>query len=186
MNGEFLGEGKLPRWFADGARVRVKSTKILRDYGLRTSAGAAAADSKAWPGDVGTVEAVQGNGWWDYWLVFDRGRRKRVDAETLEAVARVQPGKMKGLMGKLGKVCRSAGCASKQTWRTASGHVSTVKVPRACALVRVGGKKKVRKGCRLTKNGAVCDPVAVSRMPKTVDVRYGKTKKAALYEVRCK
>lgn len=70
------GPTDCPKWAKSGVRVRVKSTPILREYGIRCRIrdGASKADDRVWPGDVGTVEVEQGNEWWRYVLAFERGR----------------------------------------------------------------------------------------------------------------
>ena len=71
-----------------GERYRVKSTPILRRYGVRTGGSwQAKGDDRAWPGDVGIVverrwTAHDGSTCSDLRLEFDRGRS--VDAVTAD------------------------------------------------------------------------------------------------------
>jgi hypothetical protein len=83
---------ELPSWFIVGAKVKVKTTPALRRSGVRVSGStSSAADDHAWPGEVGTVERRDGNGWWDYAVVFGRGRRFVVSRiEEIENFVRVR------------------------------------------------------------------------------------------------
>lgn len=87
MSLEYGGAADLPKWFKEGAKLRVKATKDLRRHGVSAivPSWGNKADNVAWPGEVATVERVDGNGWWDWRLVFDRGRfivlRKRGELE---------------------------------------------------------------------------------------------------------
>jgi len=87
---EYVGP-KVPRWVAQGVRVRVKSTPLLREYGVRTRGSIhGAADDRAWPKEVGTVRRREGNGVWDWRVEFERGRTAVLDEELLAAVVRVR------------------------------------------------------------------------------------------------
>ncbi|MCB9597416.1 MAG: DUF3560 domain-containing protein [Sandaracinaceae bacterium] len=85
---EYVGV-QVPRWFAEGVRVRVKATPILRAHGLRVR-GSVKADNRAWPKEVGVLGRREGNGCWDWRVEFARGRTVVVDEEVLGAVARVR------------------------------------------------------------------------------------------------
>lgn len=55
--------------------LKVKSNDITRRYGVRVSnPWGNASDNTAWPGDVGMVVKVEGNGWDGIRLDFTRGR----------------------------------------------------------------------------------------------------------------
>ena len=86
--GNYIGES-FPAWVRDGARVRIKSTQTTRDYGVSQGSG-----EKVWPGDIGVIRTRQGNGWWDWEVVFERGDlrpdvRLVLDGDRLEKMARV-------------------------------------------------------------------------------------------------
>lgn len=69
---------------------------------------------------------------------------------------------------------KSSTAANRRSYsHISSGSPVTRSVPRACALVQSGGKKgKIRKGCRMTKNGARCD--VLTRLPREARARIGK------------
>lgn len=82
----YVGDA-LPKWVAAGVRLKVKSTPHLRKYGLQIRSG----NEQAYPGDVGTVERSEGNGWWDWRIVFPRyGGSYRLDQGLLEKLTRVK------------------------------------------------------------------------------------------------
>src|SRR4051812_11988116 len=60
---QYLGK-EWPKWVQPGVQLRVKSTPIMREYGLGTS-------GKVHAGSVGTIERVDGNGWWDWVVTFE-------------------------------------------------------------------------------------------------------------------
>jgi hypothetical protein len=79
----------MPPWVKEGVRVKVKSTPITRNYGISQGSGDA-----VWPGDIGVIRVVQGNGWWDYDVLFERGDfrtdvRIMLDERALERLVRV-------------------------------------------------------------------------------------------------
>lgn len=80
---------EMPAWVKEGARVKVKRTEITRHFGLRTSGGSGG-DLRAWPGEVAVIERVDGAGWWDWHLRFDRGRHTSLNAEILKDLIRVR------------------------------------------------------------------------------------------------
>jgi hypothetical protein len=81
---------KLPKWWADGVELRVKSTPILRKYGLRTTEGSSHLDRHVGPGEVGRIVRREGNGWWNWVIEFERGRLLSVNDEALGSLARVK------------------------------------------------------------------------------------------------
>jgi hypothetical protein len=86
--GNYSGD-VMPSWVKEGVRVKVKSTPITRQYGLSQGLG-----DKVWPGDVGTIRERQGNGWWDYDVLFERGDfrsdvRIVLGADSLERLSRL-------------------------------------------------------------------------------------------------
>ncbi|MDP3766904.1 MAG: hypothetical protein Q8S13_02720 [Dehalococcoidia bacterium] len=86
---EYSGD-PMPKWVADGARVKVKATAHTRRYGFSTRGGSSSADDRAWPGEVGVIERSEGVGLWDWRVAFARGRRARLDARALEDLVRVK------------------------------------------------------------------------------------------------
>ena len=59
----------------NGTKLRVKSTKLLREFGIRCGgAWVNEADKKVWPKEVGVVEEYEGNGWKGLKISFSRGR----------------------------------------------------------------------------------------------------------------
>jgi hypothetical protein len=88
----------LPKWVQPGARAKVKATPDLRRCGVRVFGSIShASDDRAFPSDVGTVERREGSGWWDYAIVFSRGRRCVLSqAEDIENFVRVREPKATG------------------------------------------------------------------------------------------
>ena len=74
---EYSGD-PMPRWVAEGAKVKVKRTPITKEYGLLCGNGRLSA------GEIGTIEKVDGTGWWDWAVRFDRGRTLMLTTEKLE------------------------------------------------------------------------------------------------------
>ena len=85
LTGEHIGD-EMPRWVADGVRVRVKHTPETRQYGFTIRAFE---NDRTWPGEEGVIRATQCNGWWCYFVEFPRGLTYRLDAERLGKLARV-------------------------------------------------------------------------------------------------
>lgn len=77
---------KFPKWWGEGAKVRVKETPWLRKHGLRVSGGARG-DDRAWQDDIGTVVKIQGKAGWDWKVEFVRGRVAEVTNDSLSAFA---------------------------------------------------------------------------------------------------
>ena len=86
---EYGGE-PMPKWVKEGARVRVKATPWLRQYGIKTTAGVShSSDDRAWPGDVGVIRRTDRQSW--HWYVqFERDRETGLDIETLDKLVRVK------------------------------------------------------------------------------------------------
>jgi hypothetical protein len=78
---EYTGD-VMPAWVAERMTVRVKNTPIMRRYGFGLRGGSAA-DDRAWPGEVGTIQKRIGNGWWDWTIEFPRGRRAVLYAKDI-------------------------------------------------------------------------------------------------------
>lgn len=79
-----------PRWARHGGRVRVKSTPLMRQHGVRTTIGAGRGDDRALAGEAGVVERRIGNGWFDFEVRFDRGRTACLDASLAESLVPVR------------------------------------------------------------------------------------------------
>lgn len=82
----------MPRWVCEGAQVRVKAVAGVRKVGIGTTTGRSAGDDRAWPKEIGTVHRREGNGWWEWKLVFERGRECSLEG-ILYALAHVRPPK---------------------------------------------------------------------------------------------
>lgn len=54
----------LPSWVKEGARVKVVTNSLTREYGLTTLVPIPA-------GSVGTIKRREGNGWWDWVVEFE-------------------------------------------------------------------------------------------------------------------
>lgn len=81
---------KVPRWFAEGVRLRIKSTKALRDRGLFLPS----TRSYLWPGEVGTLcKRTPAHGeTWSWAVEFGLDRTLLIlRPETLEHLSRYQP-----------------------------------------------------------------------------------------------
>lgn len=87
----YNGEEGLPKWWAAGVQLKVKSTPETRRSGVRTRRGVSGADDRAHVGEVGTVVRHEGNGWWCWLVEFARGRTVRPEPEVLAKLARVKP-----------------------------------------------------------------------------------------------
>lgn len=83
----------------------------------------------------------------------------------------------------VGLSAKTKKAAVRRNWTSvSSGKTPMLRTPRACALVQSGPKKgKVRKGCRLTKNGAYCDELV--RLP--AEARGAKLKSGRRKMVKC-
>lgn len=79
-------DADLPKWVLAGVVVKVKSTEHTRRYGMRAGDGP---DGFVWPGDLGTVERVDGEGWWSWRVRFSRGRVMGLNLRVLEDLMRV-------------------------------------------------------------------------------------------------
>lgn len=71
-----------------GDKFRVKSTPILRQYGIRCGSDDPY-NCKVWPKEIGTVRVYQGNGWKGMELVFKNSRTIQIgtlysDSDTWE------------------------------------------------------------------------------------------------------
>ena len=97
-----------PKWWTEGALVKVKATPHLRRYGLRAAIpweSSGHPDRVAWPGEIGVVqltfraldrrklgEDVDTEAWWNWCVMFERGRCWYPgDKDALGDVVRVKP-----------------------------------------------------------------------------------------------
>lgn len=79
---EYIGPA-VPRWFASGLTVRVVNARLL-------PAGANVAR-----GERGALAQREGNGWWDWVVLFGGGRRVCVaGADEALAFAKVKEGEL--------------------------------------------------------------------------------------------
>lgn len=89
---------------------------------------------------------------------------------------------------KLGMFAKTKKAAIRRNWTSVtSGKVPMMRVPRACALVQSGDKKgRVRRGCKLTKNGAYCGEL--TKLPETAKIgpaRKGRDGRKRRRTVKC-
>ena len=77
----------MPKWVADGVRVRVKSTSITREFGFSWRHDT---QDRTWPGELGTIVRSVGNGWWSWRVEFPRGLSYNLSADRLEILVRVR------------------------------------------------------------------------------------------------
>lgn len=113
----YIGD-TMPKWVADGAVVKVKSTtetRFKRGRGLSTSAGCHTNDNAAFAGEIGIIEMSRGNGWWCWRVGFSRGRWITLDKSTLDVLVRVM---------KNGGVAATLAAAEEQAGALATGVFS--------------------------------------------------------------
>jgi len=80
---EYLGDA-MPKWVADGAIVKVKSTPFLRKAGIFTYGSfQAKGDDRAFAGERGTVSRAGGK-WWHWEVRFERRRNVGLDEGTVK------------------------------------------------------------------------------------------------------
>lgn len=77
----------------------------------------------------------------------------------------------------LGMFALTKRSAQRRRWtKVSSGQNPMFRVPRACAIVQSGEKSgKVRRGCKLTKNGAYC--AELTPLPETAKIGPAKRRK---------
>ena len=80
---EYVGE-PMPKWVAEGVKVKVKSTPDVKKDGVGYG------NDILWGGEVGVIEKADGTAWWDWSVRFDRGRTHRLDEDFFEKLARVR------------------------------------------------------------------------------------------------
>lgn len=127
---------------------------------------------------------LEHTGGWGYGRTPDEATERAIDTgargyRTYDAArtAIETDGKFAGLKGavmakkkNLGLFARTKKAASKRVWTSvSSGKTAMYRVPRGCAIVQSGEKKgKVRRGCKLTKNGAYC--AGLTQLPETAKI----------------
>ena len=81
---EYTGSTDLPKWVAEGVRVRVKKTPHIRQYGIGSG------DHKLWGGEIGVIERQDGTGWWDWSVKFPHGISARLNERLLEDIVKAK------------------------------------------------------------------------------------------------
>jgi hypothetical protein len=78
----------MPKWVAEGAKVKVKC--LYKGFSMSAHGALRGAnDNYVHPGEVGTIERVDGAGTWSWNVDFGRGRTVGLSERALETLARV-------------------------------------------------------------------------------------------------